>query len=188
MPFSVGNYNALKYINGNWYYPTGNYLYKYIDGEWVVVNDNFNFGPYNLPQYSSYNGLMFGPLNFPQYDISPLIINYTDEPVKSTAWTPTKNFAVDLESKQSIGGQKIFNDQVEFKQAVNLNYIGTNNFNNLEIYSQNDIKISADKFVKLSKLTLVGGDFVASKEDTIQNSEISYPGLLEKDVVNNVAS
>ena len=186
MPFSVGNYNALKYINGNWYYPTGNYLYKYIDGEWIVVNDNFIFSPYNLPQYSSYNGLMFGPLNFPQYDISPLIINYTDEPVKSTAWTPAKNFAVDLESNQSIRGQKIFNDQVEFKQNVVLNSILSNAANNLELYSQKNTIINADKFVKLQKNTLVGGDFVASKEDTIQNSEISYPGVLEKDVVNNV--
>lgn len=184
MPFSVGNYDALKYINGNWYYPTGNYLYKYIDVEWIVVNDNFNFAPFNLPQCNSYNGLMFGPINHPQYNNNPLIINYTDEPVKSTAWTPSKNFAVDLKSNQSIGGQKTFNDQVEFKQTVVLNSILSNN--NIDIYSQNDIKVSADKFVKLSKLTLVGGDFVASKEDTIQNSESSYPGLLEKDVVNNL--
>ena len=186
MPFSVNIYSALKYINGNWYYPTCNYLYKYINGEWVVVNDNFNFCPYNLPQYSSHNGLMFGPLNFPQYDNNPLIINYTDEPVKSTAWTPTKNFAVDFESNQSIGGQKTFKDQVEFKQAVVLNSILSNSFNNLEIYSQKNTIINADKFVKLQKNTLVGSDFVASKSDTIQNSEISYPGLLEKDVVNNV--
>ena len=184
MPFSVQIYNALKYINGNWYYPLNN-LYKYIDGEWVVVNEFFNFGPYNLPQCNSYNGLMFGPVHYPMYDINPLIINYTDEPVKSTAWTPAKSFAVDFESNQSIGGQKTFKNPVEFEQAVHLNYIGSNN-NNLDIYSQKDTIINADYFVKLQKNTLVGGDFVASKEDTIQNSEISYPGLLKKEVVNNL--
>lgn len=185
MPFSVNIYSAFKYINGNWYFPLNN-LYKYINGEWVVVKDNFNFSPYNLPQCNSYNGLMFGPLNDPMYNISPLIINYTGEPVKSTDWTQTKSFAVDLVSNQSIGGQKTFKEQVEFKQTVVLNSILSNSNNNIDIYSQKNTIINADEFVKLQKNTLVGGDFVASKEDTIQNSEISYPGLLEKEVVNNV--
>ena len=186
MPFSINIYSALKYINGSWYFPADSSLYKYTDGEWVVVNDNFNFGQYNLPQCNSYNGLMFGPMNFPQYDISPLIINYTDEPVKSTSWTPAKNFAVDLVSNQSIGGQKTFNESVEFKQTVVLNSILSSSGNSIDLYSQKNTIINADYFVKLQKNTLVGGDFVASKEDTIQNSEISYPGLLKKEVVNNL--
>lgn len=190
MPFSVGKYDALKYINGNWYYPTGNYLYKYIDGEWISVNDNFNFGPYNLPQYNSYNGLMFGPINFPQYNISPIIVNYTDEPVKSTDWTPAKNFAVDLKSNQSIGGQKTFEDPAYFKSSIMLGNQNSSNiadFNNsLNIYSQENINITAHKFVNLPKSTLLDGELAASKEDTIQNSEIVYPGKLEESAANGV--
>ena len=184
MPFGVQYYNSLKYINGYWYYVKGS-LYKCIDGKWTVVNDNFNFNgnSFNedsLPQNNSYNGLMFGPKGFPDYYISPLIVNYTYEPVKSTTWTPSKNFAVDLESNQNIKGTKTFENGVVIKQHLTVNGVSSDGNYNLEINSSKNTNINAIDFVNLQKNTLIEGDYAASKSDTIQNSEIVYPGIMEE--------